>query len=358
MSQVQDPDLAHYWAGLELLARLSEAGAALTSEEVSDVLGTRNVKGIGAALSGTRMSLEGAGIRFDEAVGRRTVRRRSLWTAGPRLRQARHVLERTRRYWTKGSCGEVPLEEPPDGYAGPVLVLRALRSRGKVYRFDGSLAELAASLDDALLEIPHDDMGSLGEIFVHRIEPGLGGVEHPVPEGYEENGIWVRGEHDYAWPRVAGALGTGRYPLLSAWIREACWAERRIALADAESQVEAVCARRSRFPANDRPGWRDVEDGTRIRYVEWVGAPDPDGRWSAPPLGVRLRCWYEIPIRAGRKPIVLREEGLRGDDARTAAQAIARWRASDPDRATVPVAVGDVRIAGKQPRPLPPGETG
>lgn len=355
---MQDPDVARYWAGLALFARLSEARSALTSREVSDLLGTRSVKGIGAALSGTRMSLEGAGIRFDEAVGKRTVRGRSLWTAGPRLRQAQHVLERTRRYWTKGARGEAPLEEPPAGYAGPVLVLRALRSRGRVYRFDGSLADLAVSLDDAPLDIPHDDIGSIGEIFVHRIEPGRDGGGHPVPEGYEENGIWVRGEHDYAHPRVAGAIGTGRYPLLSAWIGEARWAERRIALVDAVSQVEAVCARRSRFPDREHPGWRDVEGGTRFRHVKLVGAHGFDGPWSAPPLGMRLRCWYEVPIRVGRKPVVLREEGLRGDDARTAARAIARWRAAHPNRAIIPVAVGDVRIARKQPRPLPPRETG
>ena len=354
----QDPDPARYWAGLELLARLSDTGSALTGEEVGDILGARNVKGIGAALSGTRMSLEDAGIRFDEAVARRTVRGRSLWSAGPRLRQARHVLERARRYWTKGACEGVPLEEPPAGYPGPVLVLRALRSRGKIYRFDGSLAELAASLDDAWLDIPHDDIGSIGEIFVHRIEPGRDGRQHPVPEGYEENGIWVRGEHDYARPRVAGGLGTGRFPLLRAWIREACWVERRIALVDAASQVEALCARRGRFPDRGHPGWRDVGDGARFRYVECVAAPDPDARWSAPPLPMRLRCRYEIPIRAGGRPIVLREEGLRGDDARTATRAIARWRASDPERATVPVAVGEIRIASKQPRPLPPPETG
>ena len=352
----RDPDVARYWAGLDLLERLSETGSALAGREVADLLGTGSVKGIGGALSGTRASLEEAGIRFDEAVERHARRGRSLWTAGPRLRQARHVLERARRYWTEGACEEVPLEEPPPGYAGPVLVLRALRSRGKVYRFDGSLAELAASLDDAPLDFPHDDAGSLGEIFVHRIEPGRDGGQCPVPDGYEENGIWVRGEHDYAWPRVAGGIGTGRYPRMSAWIGEACWAERRIAAVDAVSQVEAVCVRRRRFFGKDDAGWRDVEDGARFRYVRWVGPHGCEGRWSAPPLRMRLRCRYEIPIRAGRKTILLREEGLRGDEARTAARALARWRAGDPDRAVMPVAVGEVRIARKQPRPMP--ETG
>lgn len=225
------------------------------------------------------------------------------------------MLERARGYWTGDACGEAPLEEPPAEYAGPVLVLRALRSREKVYRFHGSLAELAASLDDALLDIPRDETGSIGEIFIHRIKPGRDGIGYPVHEGYGENGIWVRGEHGYADPRVAGGIGTGRYPLLSAWIGEACWAERGIALADAASQVGAVCARRGRFFDKGHPGWRAIGDGARFRHVTRVGAHGFEGSWSAPPLRLRLRCWYEIPIRAGRKSVVLREEGLRGDEA-------------------------------------------
>ena len=58
----------------------------------------------------------------------------------------------------------------------------------------------------------------------------------------EENGIWVRGAHDYANPRVAGAIGTGRNPTLTAWIGDATWAERRIALVDAVAQVQKVRA--------------------------------------------------------------------------------------------------------------------
>ena len=76
MNDDRDDEFGQYWAGLELLNRISETGAALTSEDVAGMLGTRSVKGIGAALSGTRLSLEQAGIRLDEAVHRRTVRRR------------------------------------------------------------------------------------------------------------------------------------------------------------------------------------------------------------------------------------------------------------------------------------------
>ena len=84
MSQAQDLEAARYGAGLELLARLSETGSALSGEEASDLLGTRTAKGIGAAFSGTSMSPERAGIRPGEAVGRRTVFAAAC--CGPRAR--------------------------------------------------------------------------------------------------------------------------------------------------------------------------------------------------------------------------------------------------------------------------------
>lgn len=361
MSQAQDLgsaryESARYRPGLELLARLPETGSALSGEEASDILGMRTVKGIGAAFSGTGMSLEGAGIRPDEAVGRRTVRGGLPWAAGPRLRQTRHVLERTRRYWIEGACEEVPLEEPRTGDMRPVPVLRALGSRGTAYRFHGSPAELAASLDGSLLDIPDDDIGSIGETFVRRIKPGR--------DGGRASGLRkLRGEREPGSrrARLRSALGrrNARQRAVSAAERvdrRSAPGARRIALVAAANQVGAVCAWRGRFPGRGHPGWREVGDGTRIRHVERVGAHDPDGLWSAPPLQTRLGCWYEVRIRAGGKSIVLREEGLRGDDARTATRSIARWRASDLSPATVPV--GDVRIAGKQPRPLSPRRTG
>ena len=127
--------MARYWVGLPLLARLSEAGTELSSMEVAALLGTRSVKGIGAALSGTRDTLSAAGIRMDEAAIRRTVRGRSVWTGGPRIRQAMHVLEQERYRWTDGDGREdVLIEDARPEDPGPVLVLRALKSRGTVYR--------------------------------------------------------------------------------------------------------------------------------------------------------------------------------------------------------------------------------
>ena len=357
VNKADEYDLTRYWSGLAILERLSETGTGLTSEEAAALLGTRSVKGIGAALSGTRLSLGEAGIRLDEAVRRRTVRGRSIWTAGPRIRQARHALEHARRRWTRRERQDaVPVEEAPPGHAGPVLVLRALKSRGTVYGIDGGMADLDAVLEDEGLE--DEGRGSLGEIFIDRIEPGDDAGEHPVPEGYGENGIWVRGAYDYANPRVAGAIGTGRYSTMIAWIGEATWVERRVALVDAVRQVEEVRAESGwLLPKEGEGRWRDVDEEVCFRYVSWIGARGLNGPRSAPPLRMRLRCWYEIVIETTkRKRMVLREEGLRGDDARTAARAIDRWRSTDAKHENELVAVREVRVARSQPRPMAPRE--
>lgn len=257
--------------------------------------GTRTAKGIGAAFSGTSMSLERAGIRPDETADRRTVRGGLLWTAGPRLRQTRQVLERARRYRIKGACEEVPLKGPPAGDMRPVLVLRALGSRGNACRFDSSLAERAASPDDSLLDIPDDDIGSIGETSrpPHRARPRRGRSSGPRK---------LRGEREpgarRARLRPTPSRRSARHRAVSAAERAArrsAPGARRSALVAAASQVEAVCARRSRFPDRGHPGWREVGDGTRIRHGQRIGAHDPDGRWSAPPLQARLHCWYGSP---------------------------------------------------------------
>ena len=141
----------------------------------------------------------------------------------------------------------VPIEDARSGDPGPVLVLGALKSRGNVYRIDGGMAELDEILEDGRFEIGDARRESIGEIFVARIEPGKDGREHPVPDGYGENGIWVRGEHDYAEPRVAGAIGTGIWSTMIAWVGEATWVERRIAFVDGRRQVAKV-----RRPGGDR----------------------------------------------------------------------------------------------------------
>ena len=359
MNDRRASDVSGYWAGLAVLERNCEAGAALTSEEVAAILGTRSVKGIGGALSGTRLSLAQSSIRFDEAVGRRTVNRRSEWTAGPWIRQARHVLERRRREWTRcRRLGEAALKEVAPGYDGPVLVLRALKSRGTVYRTPGGMTELDDILDDPGNMIHEDGHGAIGEILVDRIEPGRDGHRYAVPDGYGENGIWIRGKHDYADPRVAGATGSGRLPTMVAWFGEASRAERRLALVDAVVQVEdaddgGLMARREEVER-----WSTVDGAPRFRYVLWIGSRGRTESSCAPPLRMRLRCWYEIVIEtANGRRVVLREEGLRSDEDRTAVRAVARWRETHPEREGEPVSLLEVRIAKRQPRPVPgPGQ--
>ena len=249
----------------------------------------------------------------------------------------------------------VPIEDARSGDPGPVLVLGALKSRGNVYRIDGGMAELDEILEDGRFEIGDARRESIGEIFVARIEPGKDGREHPVPDGYGENGIWVRGEHDYAEPRVAGAIGTGIWSTMIAWVGEATWVERRIAFVDGRRQVAKVRAENSRSLSGDAiERWRDIEEEACFRFVSWIGARGLDGPRHAPPLRMRLRCWYEVVIGTAKgRRIVLREEGLRGDDARTTSRAIGRWRKLQGKGAGEPVAVREFRIAKRQPRPMP-----
>ena len=339
-----------------MFARLSEDGTELLSAEVGALLGTRSVKGIGAALSGTRDTLFAAGIRMDEAATRRTVRGRSVWTGGPRIRQAMHVLEQERYRWTDSDDrDDVPIEDARPEDPGPALVLRALKSRGNVYRIDGGMAELDEILEDNRFEIGDGRHESIGDIFVAGIEPGRDGREHSVPDGYGENGIWVRGEHDYAEPRVAGAIGTGIGSTMIAWVGEATWVERRISFVDARRQVTKVRAENSwSFSGDAIERWRDIEEDVCFRYVSWIGARGLDGPRHAPPLRMRLRCWYEVVIETAKgRRIVLREEGLRGDDARTTSKAIGRWRKVQGKGTGKLVAVREFRIAKRQPRPMP-----
>ena len=342
----------HEWAGLPLLVRLS-GGDVLSSEDVRALLGARSVKGVGVALSGTARTLRRSGIRMEEAALRKTVRGRVQWSAGPRIRQAVHVLDQERFQWTEvGSDRKLlPTDEP----AGPALVLRALKSRGDFYRIDGGLAGLSEIMSYDGYEYSDVEGVSIGEIFVHRIEAGEDGRAGPVPAGYGENGIWVRGDYDYDDPRVPGAIGSGIFASLIAWIGEATWVERRLPLGDAERQV-ALARAEDRWSLSSEAitRWRDVEPETRFEYVRWVGTDGPRRSYRAPPVHLRLRCWYEVVIStAAGKRIVLREEGLRGDDARTTSRAIAKWRRGHGRGAGEPVTVQEFRIARKQSRPMP-----
>ena len=94
-----------------------------------------------------------------------------------------------------------------------------------------------------------------------------------MPGGYGENGIWVRGEHDYAESREPGAIGIGIWSTMIVWVGEATWVERRIPFVDARRQVAKVRAENSRpFSTDASERWRDIEGEYRFRYVSWIGA--------------------------------------------------------------------------------------
>ena len=104
--------------------------------------------------------------------------------------------------------------------------------------------------------------------------------------------------------------------------------------------------------ASETPGWYEVDD-QRFRYVKWIAPGGYLTPHSTPPLRMRLRCWRDIVLETAQgRRIVLREEGLRGDDVRTAFNAIMRWRISQ--NATDVVKVVEVRVAKSQPRPRDP----
>ena len=78
---------------------------------------------------------------------------------------------------------------------GPVLVLRALKLSGGMFRVDGGMAELDWLLDEETFDpVAEATYWRVGEVFVDRIEPAETTTDISVPTGYEENGIWVRGD--------------------------------------------------------------------------------------------------------------------------------------------------------------------
>ena len=359
VTTIPHTDISRHWAGLSVLDRLCESSEPLPSQDVARILGARSTKGVGSVLRPTRDTLARAGMRFDEAVSRRSLRRRTVWTAGKRILQARHVLEIERRRWLAPMPGELGVltDEPARSYRGPVLVLRALKLSGGMFRVDGGMAELDWLLDEETLDpVAEATYWRVGELFVDRIEPAETTTDISVPTGYEENGIWVRGDYDYAHPRVAGAIGTGRSPTIFTHIGEATWLERRMPLVNAKQQVDAVRTEGGHLSGGRKTSWRVVEQDRRFRYVNWISAgPDLRAHTSAPPLRMRLRCWYDVVLELPRgKRVVLHEEGLRGDEGRTASRAIARWRKIREESASRLVSVRDIRISRKQPRPMLP----
>ena len=350
-------DLKMFWAGLDVLQELVEPGSELSSEEVSIILGTRNTKGIGAALSGTRDTLASFGIQRNEALIRSTRKGKSVWRAGPRIRQANHILQISRESWIKSSqFDQVPTDNVSPEYSGPVIVLRSQLFELDVFRFSGGIEQLELALEIGWKKDKSNTYFHLGEVYVHCIEAGNDGVEHPIPDGYEENGIWGRGFWDHADPHVAGGIGTGINPTLSACVGEARWVERRIPYVNVERQIfkmRASCGHMIR--SADAEKWQVLKPSRSIRFVHWMRSPRGKKHGSTPPIRMRFRCWYEIVIETTNgKRAVLREEGLRSDDHRTASRAIKKWRRCNGISDAEPISVAGFRISKKQPRPQDP----
>ena len=309
------------------------------------------MNGIASRLQRSKNEIEKAGLRFEDAATRRTRRGRTVWSAGPRLPQARRLLRLRRQSDpNSGWADNVALGDIAPGDPRPVLVVRTLARRGKIHLFQ-TLSELDAVIDDPELDLSRDSIGFLlpEEIFIHRIEPGADGRAIAIPQGYGENGVWVRGTLDRHILHDGMSAGAGY-----AYIQECAWFERRITLMDAQRQVDKLHAR-TMAAREELARWTRLDDVARYRHAQLIAFESYEDVFSAPPLHMRLRCWREVLIEpAGGTPVRLTEEGLRGDDERTATRAIERWRAQAPARADVPITVRSVAIAKRQSRPMPP----
>ncbi len=340
--------------GLAVLERLAMPFASLESTEVARLLGAKGPKGIGSAFHSLRSTLENRGIAFHEAVRREPGRAGSVWTAGPRIEQARHVAglewrlhEDPAAFWDG-----VPMETPGPAHVGPVLVLRALHSAGEIFAFPNFTTLVDVVDDRSVVNIPADHrVRFLGEVFIHRIEPGHDGAFHRVPEGYGENGLWIRGGHDFCdegrvWdPGCDAALQGGE---VYALVCDMFWIERRVALVDAVRQWERAAV----GAVHDQEHWKPIRPGERFRTVGWISRDILKGR-RPPPVFLRTRFWHDVHIVTdGGRRTVLREEGIRGDVDRTAVRAVMRWRRKRRSRSGMRVTIRSVGVSPRQPRPL------
>ena len=112
--------------------------------------------------------------------------------------------------------GAAPLD-PVTGWASqPVLVFRELKTYSAIYHIDDGMDELACILDDCAFEVDRDLGAHVSEVFIHGIFPGKGGGPLPIPKGYEEGGLWVRGQFDHTTRVAPTNLGRDRSPEIAA----------------------------------------------------------------------------------------------------------------------------------------------
>ncbi len=297
--------------GLDLLVRLGEARDGIETAQVSRILGLRSNKGIGSRLRATRTEVESHGIRFEHAVVRQPISTGagSNWRAGPRIDHAVHVLRRTR----KGL--EQPFDRtrepwPDEGYAGPVLVLRALLHSYELFAVPEGIDGARAIVNDIEAPLVEEKRHhGLGEVFIERIEAGNAGGEIPIPAGYEQHGEWIRGHEDHASIRTIASNWSDRRYHLAVCFAEAAWAERRLALRDpVEQTAQAII---DGYRAEDGL-WKPVDGAKVYRYVNWMGSV---AKRCAPPPDLRLRVQCEAVIeRQGKGTRLVRFESFRGDE--------------------------------------------
>ena len=199
---------------------------------------------------------------------------------------------------------------PETGYAGPVLVHRALLHAQELYAVPGGIEEARAIVNDPEQPLlKPDPYRTLGEVFIERIERGEEGDEIPIPSGYEQHGEWIRGHDDYGSIRtIASNWSDWRYHL-AAHFGEAVRVARRLVLRNPIEQT--IQATIDGYREEDGL-WRPVDGAKVYRYVNWMGSLD---KRYAPPADLRLRVQCEgVVERRGKASKIVRYESLRGEE--------------------------------------------
>ena len=345
--------------GVRVLERLCERNEETGRDEMLALLGVSNGREIHSRLSKlfAELASEG-GIRSREAIKRRGEGKRSTWSRGPRCAQALHIARLINKAWTDRRTpgrGRVITDVAPDA-PGAKLVLRGTFCDGEIIAFTGGRQALAEALEDETL-VYEGHWRDPEEIWIERIEPRPRDPAPKIPFGYDENGVWIRGSLDHVAAEVPHEMLDHADRKLYAYVRRSEAFERTVTLDDAARQMDEI---RTRWMGRSDVSawWRRINSAKPQSDVRWISTgPYSDRKW-APPVEMRARCWRDVTIRgANGTTATINVEGMRGDDARTAARAIARWRDEDPSRCGADVEVRSIRIAREQPRPVDPPDT-
>ena len=342
---------------IRVLERLCDRNEPIGRDEMLALLEVSNGREIHSRLGKlfVEISSEG-GIDSDEAMIRRGEGRRSTWSRGPRCAQALHAARMSHRTWgiKRNRGGEMTITDVAPDAPGAKLVVRGWFCDGDIVEFKGGRGTLLEALEDETL-VGEWRSVTPEEVWIERIEPGEGKRAQEVPFGYEENGVWVRGRLDHTAGTMPDKILDDADRTLYAYVQEIETFERTVALdEDVTGQVDEIRTR-SKKRSEVTAWWRPVKNG-KPRSVRWIStsAYTSTPRW-APPFEMRARCWRDVTIRAANGTRAkVSVESMRGDDARTCARAIARWRARDRSRTEMEVEVEAVEVAREQPGWLEP----